>query len=103
MAFRPARSKGGSNGEPHQLAAQFPPGSHQPGEDAFKLGYVADTNDTFAGYDGGWAIWIPYVVALKPGGGPIDYRIGNRLPMETDVDYFLCPSEHNLCQRPHIM
>jgi hypothetical protein len=66
--------------------------------DAFDSGYVAGANDVFAGYDGGWAIGAPYVVTIVEASGHIVYPIKTREAIEPNINYYLCPDGHNLCQ-----
>jgi hypothetical protein len=44
----------------------------------YKAGYLAGREAAFAGYDGGWAYGVPYVITLERGGAGITYRIVSR-------------------------
>jgi len=98
--LRAGEAQGREEGRMLQLGQSLPAASRQPVSDAFKAGYVAGTNDAFAGYDGGWAPATLYVVTLERGDGPIVYRISSRVPLQPGVDYYLCPNGHDLCQQP---
>jgi hypothetical protein len=91
-------AQGRREGRAIQEGAALPAGSRRPVQDAFDAGYAAGTNDAFAGYDGGWAIGLPYVVTIAEGTGDVAYRIKTRDPIEAGVNYYLCPSGHDLCQ-----
>jgi hypothetical protein len=67
---------------------------------AFNDGYTAGENDAFSGYDGGWALGTPYAVTISAGAGAATYRIDSRTPLETGVDYYLCPGGHTVCHQP---
>jgi hypothetical protein len=47
----------------------------------FHAGYLAGREAAFAGYDGGWAYRVPYVITLQRGGSGITYRIVSRKPL----------------------
>jgi hypothetical protein len=47
---------------------------------AFNDGYRAGANSVFSGYDGGWSLGRPYVIALARGANGITYRITTRTP-----------------------
>jgi hypothetical protein len=66
----------------------------------FDSGYVAGMADAFAGYDGGWDRNAPYVIVLVPGGAGVTYRIASRTRLAPNVNYYLCPDGHTLCQQP---
>ena len=82
------------------IGQALPADKRQAVEKAFNAGYAAGWNDAFAGYDGGWALGMPYVVTLAPGSGAITYRIGTRTPLQPGIAYYLCPNGRDLCQRP---
>ncbi|MGZ4179137.1 MAG: hypothetical protein ACXVUL_00395 [Solirubrobacteraceae bacterium] len=48
---------------------------------AYHAGYLAGREAAFAGYDGGWAYGVPYVITLQRGGPGITYRIVTRKPL----------------------
>jgi hypothetical protein len=57
-------------------------GDGPPSEGAsFNAGYLAGREAAFAGYDGGWAYGVPYVITLRRGGPRITYRIASRRPL----------------------
>jgi hypothetical protein len=66
----------------------------------FDSGYVAGMADAFAGYDGGWDRNAPYVIVLVPGSAGVTYRIASRTRLAPNVNYYLCPDGHTLCQQP---
>jgi hypothetical protein len=93
-------AQGRREGRALQEGVALPAKARRPVHDAFDAGYVAGANDVFAGYDGGWAIGPPYVVTIAESSGQIVYRIKLREPMKANVDYFLCPDGHDVCQEP---
>jgi hypothetical protein len=93
-------AQGRAEGRAEQAGAAVPSASAKATVSAFDDGYTAGENDAFGGYDGGWAINLPYVVTLAVGNGPIVYRIASRTPFQTGVDYYLCPDARTLCQQP---
>jgi hypothetical protein len=97
--LRVGEAQGRQEGRAIQEGAQLPATSRQPVHDAFNDGYAAGTNDAFAGYDGGWALSVPYVVSLEGGSGKIAYRISTRTVVEPNVNYYLCPNGHDICQQ----
>ena len=66
----------------------------------FDSGYAAGAADAFGGYDGGWDRNAPYVIVLAPGKAAVTYRIASRVRLAPDVNYYLCPDGHTLCQQP---
>ena len=40
------------------------------------------------------------IVVLDKGSGKIVYRISDRRPMQANVNYYLCPDGHSVCQTP---
>jgi hypothetical protein len=50
---------------------------------SYKAGYLAGREAAFAGYDGGWAYGVPYVITLQRGGPGVTYRIASRKPVAT--------------------
>jgi hypothetical protein len=66
---------------------------------AFNAGYVAGLNDAFAGYDGGWALHVPWVITLDAGTGQAAYRIHGREQIEPGVDYYLCADNRSVCHQ----
>jgi hypothetical protein len=97
--LRVGAAQGRLEGRALQIGDTVPPGSRHAVEDAFKAGYAAGSNDAFTGFDGGWALATPYVVTLKAGGPGITYRIDSRVPLEPNVNYYLCADGHSLCQQ----
>jgi hypothetical protein len=93
-------AQGRREGRALQEGIALPANTRRPVHDAFDAGYVAGANDVFAGYDGGWALGVPYVVTVVEAAGHIIYRIKSREPIEPNVNYFLCPDGHSLCQEP---
>jgi uncharacterized membrane protein len=47
----------------------------------YNAGYSAGREAAFAGYDGGWAYGVPYVITLRRGGRGFTYRIASRRPL----------------------
>jgi hypothetical protein len=64
----------------------------------YDTGYVAGAGDAFGGFDGGWDRNAPYVIVLSPG-NTITYRVSSRVQLSPDVDYYLCPDGHTVCQQ----
>jgi hypothetical protein len=95
--LRVGAAQGRLEGRALQIGDTVPPGSRHAVEDAFKAGYAAGSNDAFTGFDGGWALATPYVVMLAPGSAGITYRIDSRVPLEPNVNYYLCANGHSLC------
>jgi hypothetical protein len=93
-------AQGRQEGRSLQEGNALPAADSQPVQDAFNAGYTAGTTDAFAGYDGGWDFSTPYVVSIQAGSGAIVYRIDTREPVQADVNYYLCPDRHDLCQEP---
>jgi hypothetical protein len=57
-------------------------GNSPPSKGAsFTAGYLAGREAAFAGYDGGWAYGVPYVITLRRGDPGITYRIASRRPL----------------------
>lgn len=93
-------AQGRREGRALQEGISLPAGDRRVAKDAFDAGYAAGANDAFAGYDGGWTLKAPYVVTLERGRKDITYRIASRVPLETGVAYYLCPTGHGLCRQP---
>jgi hypothetical protein len=91
-------AQGRREGRTLQEGIALPANTRRAVHDAFDAGYVAGANDVFAGYDGGWAIGVPYVVTMAEASGHIVYRIKTREPMKPDVNYHLCADGHDICQ-----
>jgi hypothetical protein len=51
----------------------------------YNAGYLAGREAAFAGYDGGWAYGVPYVITLRRGGPGITYRIASRKRLLTQA------------------
>jgi type II secretory pathway pseudopilin PulG len=98
--LRVGAAQGRQQGRAEQELGNLPAGSTAAAKRAFDDGYVAGTNDVFAGYDGGWATGVPYVITIELGTGDIVYRIVDRDRIEPGVAYFLCASGHGLCHTP---
>jgi hypothetical protein len=98
--LRVGQAQGRQEGRALQEGESLPANSRQPATDAFNAGYAAGTNDAFAGYDGGWALSMPYVVTLEEGTGQIVYRISSRTPIVANVSYYLCANGRGICQEP---
>lgn len=98
--LRAGAAQGRQQGRAEQEVGALPAGAVAAAKRAFDDGYVAGTNDVFAGYDGGWATGIPYVITIELGSGDIVYRIVDRDRVQPGVDYFLCPSGHGVCHAP---
>ncbi len=96
--LRVGEAQGRQEGRALQEGASLPRDSRHPVTDAFNAGYAAGTNDAFAGYDGGWALSVPYVITVEEGSGHIVYRISSRTPIATNVNYYLCADGHDICQ-----
>jgi hypothetical protein len=93
-------AQGLQEGRTLQEASALPASARRPVKKAFTAGYVAGADDVFAGYDGGWALGVPYVITVKAGADGLDYRIGTRDPMKPQVNYFLCADGVDVCQQP---
>jgi hypothetical protein len=93
-------AQGRREGRALQEGTELPATTRRPVHDAFDAGYVAGANDAFAGYDGGWAIGEPYVITVVEATGHIIYRIKSREPIKANVNYYVCPDGHSLCQEP---
>jgi hypothetical protein len=97
--LRVGEAQGRQEGRALQEGAALPPRARRPVAQAFDDGYAAGTNDAFAGYDGGWALAVPYIVTIEEGQGRIVYRIRDRTQMVANVDYHLCRGGHDVCSR----
>jgi hypothetical protein len=91
-------AEGRREGRALQEGIALPPNARRPVRDAFDAGYAAGANDVFAGYDGGWAVGMPYVVTMAVASDRIVYRIKTREPMKQNVNYYLCADGRHLCQ-----
>jgi hypothetical protein len=98
--MRDGRAAGLREGRALQVPLTLPSGQQDAAAAAFDAGYAAGANDVFGGYDGGWDMDSPYIVALTPAGNGITYRIRSRTPMQRGVNYHLCPRSTVLCQEP---
>jgi hypothetical protein len=99
--LRQGESRGVQEGRALQLTEALPKDSRDAARAAFNTGYTAGANDAFGGYDGGWYVSAPYLITLVKGSGPITYDISSRTMLHEDIDYYLCPHMHTVCQRPH--
>ena len=91
-------AQGRREGRALQEGIALPAKAQRPVRAAFDDGYVAGANDVFAGYDGGWTIGAPYLVTIAEASGHIVYRIKTREQLKPNVNYYLCPDGHSLCQ-----
>ena len=64
---------------------------------SFGNGYRAGREAAFAGFDGGWAYGVPYIVILRRGGPLTTYRIARRVPVQAGVEYRACAA--GICTR----
>ena len=73
----------GRGGERRSAVGRLSVGSSKPRNRGRGLhaGYLAGREAAFAGYDGGWAYGVPYVITLQRGGSGITYRIVSRKPL----------------------
>ena len=69
-----------------------------PARGSFDAGYLAGREAAFAGYDGGWAYGVPYIVSLQRGGPGITYRVARRVPMLMGLKYRRCGGQ--VCSTP---
>ena len=60
--------------------------------------YQAGREDAFAGFDGGWALGVPYAVTLERAGGGITYKFARRWALQPGVTYRVCG--HEVCPSP---
>jgi hypothetical protein len=51
----------------------------------YNAGYLAGRKAAFAGYDGGWAYGVPYMITVQRGGPGITYRIASRKQLLTQT------------------
>jgi hypothetical protein len=98
--LRAGVAQGRQEGRALQEGSALRAGDSKPAQDAFNAGYVAGANDTFAGFDGGWQLGRPYLVAIDSGSGQVSYRLDSRTLVQPRVNYFLCPSGNDMCQQP---
>lgn len=98
--LRVGEAQGRAEGRAIQEGSALPAGDRHAVRDAFDDGYAAGANDSFAGYDGGWTLHVPWLVTLEDGSGQIAYRIAGRTRVLPGVDYYLCPGGHSICHRP---
>jgi len=99
--LRQGESRGVQEGRSLQVTETLPDDERSAARRAFDLGYTAGANDAFGGYDGGWYVLAPYLITLVKGSGQITYDISSREMLHEDVDYYLCPHKHTVCQRSH--
>ncbi|HEY2273801.1 MAG TPA: hypothetical protein VGH30_13580 [Jatrophihabitantaceae bacterium] len=98
--LRVGEAEGRREGRVLQEGISLPKHDRRPVRHAFDAGYTAGANDAFAGYDGGWALHVPWIVTIEGGAGQIAYRIKGREQIEPGVEYFLCADGHSLCHQP---
>ena len=60
-------------------------------------GYLAGREDAFGGFDGGWALGVPYAVTLVRGDHGITYKFARRWAMEPGFEHRVCG--HEVCSR----
>jgi hypothetical protein len=99
--LRAGEAQGRQDGRALQEGVELPRGQRDVARHAFGAGYVAGMNDAFAGYDGGWALHVPWIITLDGGAGQVVYRIHGREQLEPGVDYYLCSDGHSVCQERH--
>jgi hypothetical protein len=99
--LRAGEAQGRQEGRALQEGVQLPRGQRNLARHAFDAGYVAGINDAFAGYDGGWALHMPWIITLDEGSGRAAYRIHDREQIEAGVDYYLCADGRSVCRQPH--
>jgi hypothetical protein len=97
--LRVGEAQGRQEGRAIQEGIALPAGDRNPVRHAFDAGYAAGANDAFAGYDGGWALHIPWIVTIEGGAGQIAYRIKDRTQVLPGIDYYLCAGGSNICHR----
>lgn len=93
-------AQGLEQGRSAQEVAGLPANARAAAQQAFDDGYAAGANDVFAGYDGGWALHVPWIITLSGGSGQVVYRIQGREQVEPGTDYYLCADGHSLCHEP---
>jgi len=98
--LRAGEAQGRQLGRALQEGVELPRGQRDVARHAFNAGYVAGSNDVFAGYDGGWAMHVPWIISLDGGSGQVVYRIHGREQLQPGIDYYLCPDGHTVCQGP---
>ena len=98
--LRAGEAQGRREGRGLQIGAELPRNQQDAARHAFDAGYAAGANDVFAGYDGGWAVDVPWIVTIAPGTGQIVYRIDTREQVRRGVNYYLCADGHSICQQP---
>jgi hypothetical protein len=98
--LRAGEAQGRQLGRALQAGAELPPGQRNLARHAFDAGYVAGGNDVFAGYDGGWALHVPWIITVDGGRGQIAYRIHGREQLEPGTNYYLCPDGRSVCRQP---
>ena len=97
--LRAGRAQGVQEGRALQEGIALPAGTRDAATAAFTAGYLAGANDTFGGYDGGWAVGSPYVIVLEVGANGVTYRIASRTELQPGVSYTLCPDGKSLCPK----
>lgn len=98
--LRAGEAEGRQDGRALQEGVELRRGERHLARHAFNAGYVAGMNDAFAGYDGGWALHVPWIITLDGGWGQVVYRIHDREQLEPGVNYYLCSDGHSVCQQP---
>jgi hypothetical protein len=95
--LRAGEAQGRQEGRALQEGAELRPGERNAVHRAFEAGYAAGANDVFAGYDGGWARNVPWIITLDAGSGPIVYRIRAREQLARGTEYYLCADGRSVC------
>lgn len=95
--LRAGEAQGLREGRALQETAALPTAAAAAARAAFRDGYAAGADDVFTGYDGGWALGVPYAVVLGRGAGGVTYRIADRTALQPGVTYRLCDGGHGLC------
>jgi hypothetical protein len=98
--LRVGEAQGRRDGRALQEGVELPRGERDVARHAFDAGYVAGMNDAFAGYDGGWALHVPWIITVEGGSGQVVYRIRDREQVRAGIDYYLCADGHTVCQQP---
>ena len=98
--LRVGEAQGRREGRALQEGVELPRGQRDVARHAFNAGYVAGTNDVFAGYDGGWALHTPWIITLENGSGQAAYRIHGREQLEPGFAYYLCDNGRSVCHEP---
>jgi hypothetical protein len=96
--LRAGEAEGRQEGRAAQEGVELPRGAQHVSRQAFDAGYVAGSNDVFAGYDGGWKLHTPWIVTLVGGPGQVVYRIRGREELATGFAYYRCHGGRSVCR-----